>query len=89
MKADAVTDEDIIATLDTIFQQVLENDAIALSPTTRAEDIAGWDSLSRVTIAVEIEHAFKIKIKSAEMESLQEIGDVIALVKSHLAVTAS
>jgi acyl carrier protein len=84
-----VTDNDILEKLNEIFRRVLEDASISLTPSTTADDVPGWDSMTQITLAVEIEHALKVKFKTSEMENMRDIGDLVALVKSHLAAVAS
>lgn len=50
-------------------------------PETTADDIAGWDSMSQVRLAVEVEHRFTIKIKSAKMEEMRSVRGLLALIR--------
>ena len=84
-----MNDDEILANLEDVFRNVFENDAIILTPHTTKEEIPGWDSMSNITLVIEIEHCFGIKIKNAETEALQDVGALIALVKSHMAPAVS
>lgn len=87
-KSRIVTDHDIIETLNRIFRQVFEDELIGLTLSTTADEISGWDSMANITLAVEVEQAFGVKLKSAEMEKMRDIGDLVSLVKKRLAVTS-
>jgi acyl carrier protein len=75
----------ILATLTDICRDVFADPTLVLHPETTAEDIPAWDSMSQVTLTVEIEHRFNIKIKSAEMEQLHVVGELVESIKSRLA----
>lgn len=75
----------ILANLTDLFRDVFSDPTIVLHPGTTAEDIPAWDSMSQVTLTVELEHRFDIKIKSAEMEQLRVVGDLVDLIKCRLA----
>jgi acyl carrier protein len=75
----------IITILTDLFRDVFADPTIVLYPETTAEDIPDWDSMSQVTLTVEIEHRFNIKIKSAEMEQLRVVGELVDLIKCRLA----
>jgi Phosphopantetheine attachment site. len=45
--------------------------------------IETWDSLAMVRIAVEVERAFGYGMSPEEMVSLESIGDVKAILRSH------
>lgn len=74
------TDE-IITRLTGIFRALFENDTLQLTPETSPEEIRGWDSMANVTLLIEIEHEFKIRIKPAQMEAMQNVGDLVELIK--------
>lgn len=83
-----MTDEDIIDTLNDIFRRVLDDPSISLSMATTADDVPGWDSMTQITLAVEIEQTLHVKFKNSEMEEMRDIGDLVALVRTHLAAVA-
>lgn len=74
----------IIAKLQEIFRDVLDNDEIVLTPATNASDIEEWDSLANVQLVVEIEGEFGIRFNSAEIPSWKNIGDMAACIASKL-----
>lgn len=77
-------DSQLLDRLTEVFRLVFEDDELTLTPATTADDIAAWDSMSNITLTVEVEHCFGIKIKSAEMESLKNVGDLIGLIRRHM-----
>ena len=80
-----MTEAEIYATLNEVFHEVLEDDTIALTPTTTAEDVEGWDSMNHIFIVVELEKRFGVKFQAAEMEELKDVGELVALVQRKLA----
>ena len=76
-----MTDPELYTGLNEIFRQVLDNDAITLTPTMTAEDVDGWDSMNHIFIVVEIEKRFGIKFQAAEMEELKNVGELAMLVR--------
>jgi acyl carrier protein len=82
-----MTDEEILGRLTDIFRYVLNYGGEALTLQMTADDIAAWDSMSNITLAIEIEARFSIHIKMAEMERLKNTKDLVALVRSSLPVS--
>lgn len=80
-----MNDAEINDQLSDVFRQVLEDDAIVLTPNTTADDVDGWDSMNHIFIVVELEKRFGIKFQAAEMEELRNVGELTALVKYKLA----
>lgn len=68
---------EILAKLQEIYQDVLDNEDIELTETTTADDVEEWDSLSHVQLVVAIEKEFKIKFTSKEILSWRNVGDLV------------
>jgi acyl carrier protein len=80
-----MTEPEIYDALNQVFRQVLEDDAIALTPAMTAEDVDGWDSMNHIFIVVELEKRFGVKFQAAEMEEMRNVGELAALVRQKLA----
>ena len=63
-----------------IFQDVLDDDSLAIDATTTARDVDGWDSLAHIRLVVSIEKAFSLRFSAAEIAELQNVGDMAALI---------
>jgi acyl carrier protein len=72
---------DIYEKLNKIFRDVFDENSIALTPKTSAADIDGWDSLAHIDLVVAIEAAFGIRFTSAELETMNQVGDIVALIQ--------
>jgi acyl carrier protein len=75
-----MTHDEILAQLTDIFRTVLDNDTLVLTDATTAQDVPGWDSMNHITIVVEAERHFGIKVRTAEIEELRNVGDFVALI---------
>jgi acyl carrier protein len=67
----------LLGEINGIFVKTLDNEAIVLSETTRAPDIAEWDSLTHVELVVAIEKHFKIRFSSREILSWDNVGQMM------------
>lgn len=83
-----MTESDILAKLKVLFQEVFDDASLELSKDKNTNDIPGWDSMAQVTLAIEIEHIFNIRIMSAEMEELRNVGDIVDLIRFRMAPVA-
>lgn len=80
-----MTDLEIMEGITEVVREALGDDTIVLTPSSVAGDFAGWDSFTHITIVVATEMRFGIKFRTAEIESLREIGDFVALIQKKLA----
>lgn len=80
----SVTQEQIYAKLTDIFRDVFDNDAITLHPDTTAADVPGWDSLNHINLIAAAEIRFGVKFKTAELESLRNVGQLVDVIASKL-----
>ncbi|WP_294288695.1 acyl carrier protein [uncultured Chryseobacterium sp.] len=68
---------EVLEKLIPIFREQLDNEEIELNAETTAEDIEEWDSLSHIQLIVAIEKAFGIRFTSAEIQSWNNVGEMI------------
>ena len=68
---------DLLATINDIFRDVFEDDDLVVDRDTTAADVAGWDSVQHINLVLRIEARFGIRLGSAEVADLQNVGDLI------------
>lgn len=69
--------EEIVAKVQEIFKDILEEEEIELKDNTTANDVDNWDSLTHILLVVAIEKAFNIKFTSKEILSWKNVGEMI------------
>ncbi len=77
-----MSDDTLLSQLRELMVDVFDVDDVVISTATTAEDIEEWDSLSHVRLIVAVERKFGVKFRTAEIESLKSVGDLVALVTS-------
>ncbi|MEJ0068601.1 MAG: phosphopantetheine-binding protein [Pseudomonadota bacterium] len=87
-KRRSMPDAEIYAGLTTIFHELFGDATIVLRPETTARDIAGWDSLRMVLIAVAAEERFGIKLRARDLDRLAQVSDLVAAIRSQMNVPA-
>ena len=68
--------------LTDIFRDLFEDDALVLSPSTTAADIPDWDSQNHINLIVMAEARFGIRFRTAELDSLRNVGEFVALIQA-------
>lgn len=68
-----------------IFRDVLDDDGLALRPDLSAKDVPAWDSFNHVNIIVAAEMRFGVKFRTAEIERLKSVGELVDLIQKKLA----
>lgn len=66
--------------LTTIIERMFDVPGDSISRTTTAQDVEGWDSLTHIDLIVAVEREFKVRFTTAEVVSLQNVGELIDLV---------
>lgn len=74
----------ILEALTQVFRDVFDDDDIVLTAATTAQDIEGWDSQAHVSLIVAAEMRFGIRFRTAELESLHDVGQFAELIAGKL-----
>jgi acyl carrier protein len=74
------TESEIYAALTEIFRDVFMRDDMTLKPDLSARDVQGWDSFKQIEIIMATEEKFGIKFTTRELDSLQNVGDLVRAV---------
>lgn len=76
---------DLLARLEPVFRDVLDDPALRLSAETSASNLEGWDSLAHVNLVFAIEQEFGVRFTLQELEHLRTVGDIVDLVERKMA----
>jgi acyl carrier protein len=79
-----MTREEILQEISKVFADTLDEDAVALSENSKADDVEGWDSLTHVQLVVAVEKKFKIRFTAKEIQSWKNVGELIDSISSKL-----
>ena len=70
----------VLQRIAAIIGEVVGQPGIAVSETTRAEHVRGWDSLAHVNIVLNVEKTFGMRLKAAEVARLDNVGSLVDIV---------
>lgn len=75
---------DILVTIKKAFVKILEHENFELDDSTTAKDVDGWESITHLLIMNEVEKSFNIKFKLMDLMSMENVGDLITVVKKEI-----
>lgn len=71
---------DILAEVNILIRDLLDDDSIQLTPKTSSADVPGWDSVLHISLIISVEQRFGVKFKTAELEELKNVGQLVQLI---------
>ncbi|WP_426434916.1 acyl carrier protein [Bradyrhizobium genosp. P] len=72
---------EVYSKLTGVFRDVFDEDDMALTPQTTADDVDGWDSLSHIRLVLAVSKAFGVKFSASEIGSLKNVGEFADLIE--------
>lgn len=75
---------EIYEKLNTVFQDVFDDESIEVNDATTANDIEDWDSLEHINLVVAVEKCFNIKFNMGEVAALKNVGEMVDLIEKKI-----
>ncbi len=75
-----MTREELFKGLNEVFQDVFDDESIAVTDETTADDIEDWDSLAHINLVAAVEARFGVKFHMGEvvsMKNVEEMADIL------------
>lgn len=76
---------DLMARVEAIFRDVLDDPAFVLTREASAQTVPAWDSLAHVNLVTTIEQEFDVHFALGELERLKNVGEMVDLIEAKLA----
>ncbi len=70
--------------LNTIFQEVFDDESIRIFDAMTAKDVEAWDSLNHINLMVAVENHFDVKFTVKEVSKLANVGELLHLIHTKL-----
>ena len=74
-----MTREELVVVVTSIIRDLLDDETLALTDSTVASDVPGWDSFNHIQIIVATEKRLGVRFRTHEIEGLANFGDFISL----------
>jgi len=71
---------DIIAELNPIFRDILDQPDLTITRASNASNVEGWDSLAHVNLVTAIQQHYNIRFALGELEELKNVGEMADLI---------
>jgi acyl carrier protein len=71
---------DILAELNPIFRDVLDQPELEIARASNASTVEGRDSLAHINLVGAIEQRYKIRFALGELEGLKNVGEMVDLI---------
>lgn len=71
----------LIEKVNDIFRMVFDDDTLAVTEETTANDVDGWDSLTHMNLIMALESLFSIRFSPKELGSLRNVGDLLGVIQ--------
>lgn len=72
--------EEPIQRVQLVFRKVFQDPDLVINPDYTANNIAGWDSLTHMTLIAELENFFSIRFTFQEVSEFKTVGDLIQII---------
>ncbi len=84
MTPNALDRNQVVEQLTGVFHNVFDDEKIVLHDALTAKDVKDWDSLNHINLIVAVEMKFGIKLKTAEIARLANVGQFIDVILQKL-----
>ncbi len=75
-----LTEQAVYERINTICQDVFDDDTLTVCATTTANDVADWDSLEHIRLIAAVEREFGMRFKMGEVSSMKDVGEMASIV---------
>jgi acyl carrier protein len=77
-----MTEQEILAVLTEIFQDVFDDPDIVITPSTSGADIPEWDSFNNINVILGIEMKLGVRFSTGDVEKMSNVGDLVSAISA-------
>lgn len=71
----------LLSKIQSIVQDVLDNESLKINEQTKSTDVEGWDSLAHINIVSQIESELGVRFSLYELARFSTVGKIIEAVQ--------
>jgi acyl carrier protein len=75
---------EILKEVEQIFIEVFNDEGLVITPSTKADDVKGWDSLTHMSLIAQIEAHFETEFSFSEVMHFNNVGDMVETLEKKL-----
>ena len=79
-----MTSQQLISELNVLFEEVIDEGTVNLTPSTTAKEVEGWDSLNHIQIIAAIERKYGFRFTLVEIQSFKNVGEMVDSILSKI-----
>lgn len=79
-----MTSEQLISELNVLFEEIIDEGTVSLTPSTTAKEVEGWDSLNHIQIIAAIERKYGFRFTLIEIQSFKNVGEMVDSILSKI-----
>ncbi|HEY0801260.1 MAG TPA: acyl carrier protein [Steroidobacteraceae bacterium] len=79
-----MTHAEIHQQLTGVFRDIFDDPALAISDSTTANDVEGWDSITHIDLINAVEKSFRVRLNTKDVKALENVGDFMRLLASRI-----
>ncbi|MCM1537163.1 MAG: acyl carrier protein [bacterium] len=72
--------EEILQRVNKVFQEVFDDEDVAVTFDSTAADVEGWDSLRHITLIEAVEDEFDMRFQMNEVTGMKNVGEMIDII---------
>lgn len=76
-----MSETEILTGVGAALGEVLGRPVVGLGPTTRQEDVEGWDSLAQIQLVLALGKRFGVKFTTREVMGFTDVGSIVACIE--------
>ena len=76
--------EDALSKIEQVFREVFDDPKLEIREDTIPSDLPLWDSLTHIHLVMSLEEAFNIQFTSAEIITVNRVGDLVTAIRRHV-----
>ena len=78
------TEDQMLADVNSVFQDILEDDDLVLTPAFARADQPKWDSMNHLNLIMAMEMKYGVKYSVVEIEKIQSVADLLSVTQAKL-----